>query len=106
MVLGRVVATDLAEDTAACMCSKPPAWGACSAAANVFLGGALTLDAGTPAAVHRLDCRTTTAAIAPLTLFRVALQLICLENCSHWVQQDKPEETNRLMRDFLRGDAQ
>jgi pimeloyl-ACP methyl ester carboxylesterase len=30
-----------------------------------------------------------------------SLQLHCLENCSHWVQQDKPQETNRLMHDFL-----
>jgi pimeloyl-ACP methyl ester carboxylesterase len=28
-------------------------------------------------------------------------QLHCLENCSHWVQQDKPQETNQLMHDFL-----
>jgi pimeloyl-ACP methyl ester carboxylesterase len=29
------------------------------------------------------------------------MQLHRLENCSHWVQQDKPQETNRLMHDFL-----
>lgn len=24
-----------------------------------------------------------------------------LKECSHWIQNDRPEETNRLMRDFL-----
>ena len=30
------------------------------------------------------------------------LELHVLENCSHWVQQDKPEEVHRLMRGFLK----
>ena len=30
------------------------------------------------------------------------LELHVLENCSHWVQQDKPEEVHRLMRAFLK----
>ncbi len=29
------------------------------------------------------------------------LELHVLENCSHWVQQDKPEEVHKLMRGFL-----
>ncbi|CAK0784944.1 hypothetical protein CVIRNUC_008149 [Coccomyxa viridis] len=30
------------------------------------------------------------------------LELHVLENCSHWVQQDKPAEVHRLMRGFLK----
>ena len=30
------------------------------------------------------------------------LELHVLENCSHWVQQDKPEEVHKLMRGFLK----
>lgn len=33
------------------------------------------------------------------------LELHVLENCSHWVQQDKPEEVHRLMRGFLKRTA-
>ncbi|MBL4796106.1 MAG: alpha/beta hydrolase [Oleispira sp.] len=29
------------------------------------------------------------------------LELKFLPNCSHWTQQDCPEEVNRLMNDFL-----
>ena len=30
------------------------------------------------------------------------LELHVLENCAHWVQQDKPEEVHKLMRGFLK----
>ena len=30
------------------------------------------------------------------------LELHVLEDCSHWVQQDKPEEVHGLMRGFLK----
>ena len=30
------------------------------------------------------------------------LELHVLVNCSHWVQQDKPEEVHKLMRGFLK----
>ncbi|GAB4814773.1 hypothetical protein N2152v2_001819 [Parachlorella kessleri] len=29
------------------------------------------------------------------------LRVHMLENCSHWAQQDRPEEVNRLLKDFL-----
>ena len=29
------------------------------------------------------------------------VEVVHLEGCSHWVQQDRPEEVNALMRRFL-----
>ena len=30
------------------------------------------------------------------------LEMHMIEGCGHWTQQEKPEELNRLMRDFLK----
>ena len=41
----------------------------------------------------------------PLSLFLALSPILCLyrhiANCSHWVQQDAPEQVNQFMREFL-----
>ena len=39
--------------------------------------------------------------ITPSFLLSLSLSFRHIANCSHWVQQDAPEEVNQFMREFL-----
>lgn len=58
---------------------------------SLFLGGAL--DASTTWMADAIEAYPTT--LPGLTVSRV------LDGCGHWIQQERPDETNRLLTDWL-----
>ena len=39
----------------------------------------------------------------PVTPFLAANIIEIFERCGHWLQQERPEDTNRVLLEFLRG---
>ncbi|MFB6484838.1 alpha/beta fold hydrolase, partial [Streptomyces virginiae] len=58
---------------------------------SLFIGG--TLDASTTWMSDAIDAYPTT--LPGLTTSHL------LEGCGHWIQQERPEEINRLLTDWL-----